>query len=71
MIDFIYTLGAIGDKIKPISCCCGHNKYPMTVVVRNRKGTCWELISGKMIYRKRSFYKRDEQGYYYIPETII
>jgi len=30
----------------------------------------FELFSGKIIPRKIKFYKKDKQGYYYIPETI-
>lgn len=53
--------------------CCGHNKYPLTVVVRLRapKGFFYiELFSGIEIPRKRNFYKRDKEGYYYIPEVV-
>ena len=54
------------------ACCCGHGKYPKTVVVglKNRSDYCFELFSAKMIYRNKRFYKRDKQGYYFIPEVI-
>lgn len=54
------------------SCCCGHGKYPRTVVIGLKKGesNCFELISGKMIYRTKRFYKKDKEGYYFIPEVI-
>lgn len=29
----------------------------------------YDLISGKYIPRKRNFYKKDKQGYYFIPEV--
>lgn len=74
------------DKLKVksrfvLACCCGHNKYPMTIVIReyvvmhkaNKPWHGWvnkELLSDKIIPRKKKFYKRDKQGYYYIPETI-
>ncbi len=51
------------------SCCCGHGKYNMTIVIWdsdlkiNR-----EIMSMKVIPRKKKFYKKDKQGYYYIPE---
>ena len=55
------------------ACCCGHGKYPKTVIVEktdvNGEVTNYELISGKVIPRKRNFYKKDKQGYYYIPEV--
>ena len=70
MVDFITTLKSMCGRshIKPVACCCGHGKYPMTVIVKNGVGYCWELISGIEIPRKKRFYKRDLQGYYYIPE---
>ena len=53
-------------------CCCGHGKYPMTVLATHPllKGQGVELLSGTLIQRKRIFYKRDKQGYYFIPEVI-
>jgi len=70
-----------------VACCCGHGRYPMTIVVgretsvvRTRRIpfniteviTLWfeEILSGKVIPRKRRFYLKDKQGYYYIPEVI-
>ncbi|KKL89042.1 hypothetical protein LCGC14_1918600, partial [marine sediment metagenome] len=29
-----------------------------------------EIVSGIPILRKRKFYKKDKQGYYFIPEVI-
>jgi hypothetical protein len=54
---------------KPIACCCGHGKYPMTIVARLKYFGVVELLSGTSIPRKKKFYKRDKQGYYYIPEV--
>lgn len=28
------------------------------------------MCSSEIIKRKRKFYKKDKQGYYYIPETV-
>lgn len=55
--------------IKTLGCCCGHGKYPMTIVIE-RYGLIEEVISGKEIPRKKEFYKMDCEGFYYIPETI-
>jgi hypothetical protein len=53
------------------ACCCGHGKYPMTVVVRRSSDyTYHELFTGIMIPRQRRFYVKDKKGYYYIPEVI-
>lgn len=68
---------------KIVACCCGHGKYPMTILVRGKlvnpntvfinpfkKNTIIDICSNKLIPRKRRFYKRDKEGYYYIPETL-
>ncbi len=68
MAQVIHFLNFNG--IKTLSCCCGHKKYPMTIIANT--GMLMkpvEIFSGKFIPRKRNFYKRDEQGHYYIPET--
>ena len=53
---------------KIVGCCCGHNKYPMTIICKgvNRN---YELLTDATIPRTRNFYKRDKQGYYYIKEV--
>ena len=56
---------------KTVACCCGHNKYPMTIVVKDKYGNIYELFSQKVLPRKKKFYKKDEEGYYFIPETLI
>ena len=68
----------IAEKIKALakreiitlSCCCGHGRYPKSIIVLCKDGiTKREYYSRKKILRKRKFYKRDEKGYYYIPEV--
>lgn len=59
------------DKdIITLGCCCGHKKYPMTIIVKNKHGLIYELISSKVIDRKKRFYRKDKEGYYYILEII-
>jgi len=56
-----------------VASCCGHGKYPITVVVRwieNGNPTYYELFTNTKIPRTRRFYKKDKQGYYYIPECM-
>ena len=53
-----------------VSCCCGHGKYPMTLVEEKIDGFIIEVLSGREIPRKKRFYKKDKEGYYYIPEVI-
>jgi len=52
--------------------CCGHSKYPMTIVVKSftSDNNYYELLSRKTIPRSRKFYVKDKQGYYYIPEVM-
>jgi len=65
LIEFLNNVG-----YKTLSCCCGHGKYNMTLIMRNGLGEIIDLMSGVKIQRKKRFYKKDKQGYYYIPETI-
>jgi hypothetical protein len=56
-------------EYKTLSCCCGHGKYPMTIVVDNKRGTILEYFSQIEIPRKARFYIKDKQGLYFIPEV--
>lgn len=61
------------SNYETVSCCCGHNRYPMTIVIRfmnNGVPEFIEILSKTMIPRSRRFYKRDSVGYYYIPEVM-
>lgn len=72
MRKFIQNLNDSG--IPTYSSCCGHGRYPMTVVVKEHdifaknKGF-FDLISGVKILRTTKFYKKDKRGHYYIPEV--
>ena len=57
-------------KYKVLACCCGHGKYNQSIVLQTKNGMNFDLISNAVIPRKRNFYKRDKQGYYYIPECL-
>ena len=55
-----------------VASCCGHDKYPITIIVRytsNGKDQFVELFSGTTLPRTRKFYMKDSKGYYYIPEV--
>ena len=57
---------------KTVASCCGHGKYTVTVVImpiRADGGDIWELFTCTRIPRSRRFYKKDKEGYYYIPEA--
>jgi len=55
---------------RTVGCCCGHGKYPMTIVCKTGSNKFFDLISGVDIPRKKRFYKKDSEGYYFIPEVI-
>ena len=67
----IRTLSIIfkANNFKILACCCGHNRYNMSIVY-SINNFVFELFSGKYIPRKKRFYKKDKEGYYYIPELI-
>ncbi len=64
IIDFLKLNGII-----TLACCCGHDKYSMSIICK-WEGVNIDIISYKEIPRKKKFYKKDKQGYYYIPELI-
>lgn len=58
------------DHIETLGCCCGHGRYPKTVVCRADNGEIRELFSEVFIPRKKRFYIKDADGVYYIPEVV-
>ncbi len=59
------------EGIITLSCCCGHGVYPKTIIVKHqRTKQPFELFSKQYILRKKKFYKKDSEGYYFIPEVI-
>lgn len=61
------------SHFKTLCCCCGHGKYNPTIVIKDKKGNVFELFSRvKLGPKKRNrYYKKDADGYYYIPELKI
>lgn len=57
------------NGIKTLACCCGHGKYPMTIIC-DWGAVNLEIFHNFYIPRKRRFYSRDKQGIYYIPEVL-
>lgn len=73
MIKLIDYLKAY--NIPVMACCCGHGKYKPTIVVSwyemgSKHPINMELLSMTKIPRKKRFYKKDKEGFYYIPEVI-
>lgn len=67
MRNLISNLKILG--IKTLACCCGHGKYPMTIVVKWTNINNLEICHTLFVPREKKFYKKDKQGYYYIPEV--
>ena len=60
-----------GEDAKIVACCCGHGKYNLSIIVREYpSGRAYDFCSNLNIPRKKRFYKKDSEGYYFIPETI-
>ena len=69
MKNLIFVLQTQGFDIR--ACCCGHFKYPMTIVCYCKElNKHFDLISLKDIPRGTKFYKKDKQEYYFIPEVL-
>ena len=75
----------MGLKHKTVLCCCGHGKYPPSIIVKEYRNSgtklqivFYEVFSGIVLRVKKrgldadpkNFYKRDSKGHYYIPEVI-
>lgn len=58
-----------GRGIRTLGSCCGHGKYPRTIVAIEERGN-YESYSLKQIKRKKRFYVKDKNGLYFIPETL-
>ena len=59
MKNMIYFLKLyLQPKFEVLACCCGHGKYPMTIICREKKlsAKAFDLVSDTWIPRKRNFY---------------
>jgi len=65
-----HLITTLSFRGKVLACCCGHGKYPPTIVISFVEGRNWDVISGVRVPRKKRFYKKDKDGYYYIPEAV-
>lgn len=54
----------------PVASCCGHGKYYPTLIVSNKRGHFFEYFNMIEIPRKKRFYTKDKQGYYFIKECL-
>ena len=58
--------------VATIASCCGHGKYPMSIVVMSLRSTKenFDIVSNVTIPRKSKFYVKDKTGQFYIHETL-
>lgn len=68
MVNLLEVLRFTNHKV--IACCCGHHKYDMTIVCRAKNGVVYELMHLVDLPRKKRFYVKDKEGYYFIPECL-
>lgn len=65
-------------RLKTILSCCGHNKYPETIIIRRPDNSVYEYYSLTILKdynpKKKKQYNRyyasDKEGHYYIPEVM-
>ena len=60
---------------RTLSSCCGHGKYPETIIVIDKKNqNVFEFNSytflGKGKRKGNRYYKKDIEGFYFIPEVM-
>ena len=55
--------------IETVMCCCGHGKYNPSLIVRNFEDITEEVFSNQAFIKRKRYYKKDKNGYYYIPEV--
>lgn len=67
------TIKSLNDDygILTLASCCGHGHYPQTIVAKTSYGKIYELRTGVEIPRTRNFYRKDAQGFYFIPEVPV
>jgi hypothetical protein len=60
-----------GPYLHTLGSCCGHNRYPASIIAFDEiTERTIEIFSNKEILRKKRFYKKDSNGYYFIPEVV-
>lgn len=57
-------------SFRTLGSCCGHGRYPMSIVCKSPFGHIEDICSGIIIPRTKRFYVKDKDGYYYIHEVV-
>ena len=57
-------------NIRTVGSCCGHFLYHLTIIYEDKvNGNRFDLVSGIEIPRRVKSYKKDKNGFYFIPEV--
>ena len=69
--DDVQAINTDGE-FRTLGSCCGHGLYPRTIVVRDEHlpFKVLEYYTRVPVPRRRRFYRRDANGFYFIPEII-
>jgi hypothetical protein len=69
MQNLVSFINETNSGWQSISSCCGHGKYRPTLILETFGIPSYlEVFSGKLIPKRRKIYKKDKNGYYFIPE---
>lgn len=71
LIKKLETINSV-KGLKTVASCCGHNKYPPSIIIKSEFGLIYDFFTLKEIPEKKRnrYYVKDNQGYYYIPELV-
>ena len=72
LVDEIKKIN-LSPQYYTILCCCGHGRYPKTIIIKDRyTNLVFELFSGiilsKGLRKPKRYYVSDKDGYFFIPE---
>jgi len=71
MVDEIARIKAEG--FTTLASCCGHGKYPRTVVMLNAFGVVMEYYTKDLLFKQKQhrYYQRDAAGHYHLDPRVF
>lgn len=63
------TIKILNNHFETVACCCGHNRYPVTILAKRPDGKIYDVCSGAVINRIKRYYRKDADGFFYVPEV--
>nr|MDO8114951.1 hypothetical protein [Candidatus Sigynarchaeota archaeon] len=72
LVEAIEQINA-GGEFHTIASCCGHGRYPPTIIVRDRNGHYYEYVSKQLVdkAKRHRYYRRDPFGFYYVGQIDL